>query len=58
MTSATGDTWIESKRTEVDFVSGEIVTMDTGVVFSGSFGELSEKQVLSNGVTFEGAFYE
>ncbi|MNJ98465.1 hypothetical protein D3C87_162310 [compost metagenome] len=46
------------QRDEVDFVSGEIVTTTNGVVVKGTFGEVSDKQVLSNGATIEGAFYE
>ncbi|MGE5084876.1 MAG: hypothetical protein ACM3MG_01145 [Bacillota bacterium] len=46
------------QRTSVDFTSTEIVTTGSGVVFSGSFGEISEKKTLSNGVTFDGVFYE
>ncbi|MFM6927835.1 MAG: hypothetical protein ACKOX6_05185, partial [Bdellovibrio sp.] len=49
---------INAQRTDVDFTSSEIVTTGNGVVFSGSFGEISEKKVLSNGVTFDGVFYE
>lgn len=44
--------------TEADFISGEIVTTGSGVVIKGTFGEVSEKQVLSNGIQIEGAFYE
>lgn len=49
---------LKTQRTETDFVYGEIVTTGNGVVFKGSFGEISERQVLSSGVTIEGAFYE
>ncbi|MNK12097.1 hypothetical protein D3C87_301540 [compost metagenome] len=48
----------KTQRTETDFVAGEIVTTGNGVVFKGTFGELSEKKALANGVVFEGAFYE
>lgn len=43
---------------ETDFISGEVVTTGNGVTFQGTFGELSEKKVLVNGVTIEGRFYE
>ncbi len=49
---------LKTQRAETDFVYGEIVTTGNGAVFKGSFGEISEKKVLANGVTFEGAFYE
>ncbi|CAE80253.1 hypothetical protein AB1A81_11195 [Bdellovibrio bacteriovorus] len=49
---------MKTQRTETDFVAGEIVTTGNGVVITGSFGEISEKQVLANGVQVEGAFYE
>lgn len=49
---------MKAQRTEVDFVAGEMVTTDNGVVVSGSFGEISEKKVLSSGVVIEGVFYE
>jgi len=49
---------IDAQRTEVDFTSSEIVTTSSGAVIKGSFGELSEKKILSNGVTFDGVFYE
>ena len=52
------DTSVDGQRTDVDFTSGEIVTTGNGVVISGSFGEVSEKKVLANGVTFDGVFYE
>ncbi len=52
------DTSVDGQRTDVDFTSSEIVTTGNGVVFSGSFGEVSEKKVLANGVTFDGVFYE
>ena len=45
-------------REEVDFISGELVTTGSGYQFKGTFGELSEKQNLTNGYTFDGAFYE
>lgn len=46
------------QRTEPDFVVGEVVTTGNGVVITGSFGEISEKKSLANGVIIEGAFYE
>lgn len=49
---------IDKLATEADFISGEIVTTGSGVVIKGTFGEVSEKQVLSNGIQIEGAFYE
>ncbi len=49
---------MKAQRTEADFVAGEMVTTGNGVVVTGSFGEISEKQVLANGVVVEGAFYE
>lgn len=49
---------IDKLATEADFISGEVVTTGSGVVIKGTFGELSEKQVLSNGIQIEGAFYE
>lgn len=49
---------LEKMRTEADFVSGEIVTTGSGVVIKGTFGEVSEKKVLGNGIQIEGAFYE
>lgn len=45
-------------RDEADFVYGEVVTTGNGVVIQGSFGEISERQELSSGITIEGAFYE
>lgn len=45
-------------RDEPDFVYGEVVTTGNGVVIQGSFGEISERQELSSGITLEGAFYE
>jgi hypothetical protein len=41
-----------------DFVFGEIVTTPSGAVIKGTFGEISERQVLFNGTIIEGAFYE
>ncbi|MFM6929982.1 MAG: hypothetical protein ACKOX6_16040 [Bdellovibrio sp.] len=49
---------VGAQRTEVDFTSSEIITTGNGVVFSGSFGEVAEKKVLANGVSFDGVFYE
>lgn len=46
------------QRTETDFVAGEVVTTTNGAVIMGTFGEISERQELSNGVVIEGAFYE
>lgn len=46
------------QRNEPDFVVGEVVTTNNGVVITGSFGEISEKKNLPNGVAIEGAFYE
>lgn len=46
-------------RKEPDFVSGEVVTTGSGVVITGSFGEISEKYSdPSSGIAIEGAFYE
>lgn len=49
---------VEPQRIEPDFVASEVVTTNMGVIVRGSFGEISEKQVLSNNVVIEGAFYE
>lgn len=38
--------------------TGQIVTTSNGSVVKGIFGETSERQVLSNNVVIEGAFYE
>lgn len=52
------DPTLSSQRTKPDFVTGEIVTTSNGVVVKGTFGEISEKKVLSSGVEVDGAFYE
>lgn len=49
---------LEKMKTDADFVAGEVVTTGNGFVIKGTFGEVSEKQVLSNGVQIEGVFYE
>ncbi|WP_347357515.1 hypothetical protein [Bdellovibrio sp.] len=49
---------VESQRVEPDFVASEVVTTNKGVIVRGSFGEISEKKILSNNVAIEGAFYE
>lgn len=49
---------LKPQRVDADFIAGEVVTTGNGVVIQGTFGEISEKKELSNGVTFEGAFYE
>ena len=45
-------------RREPDFINGEIVTTNSGVVVKGVFGEISQKAKLSNGVEVDGVFYE
>lgn len=47
-----------SQRSEPDFISGETVTTGDGVIFTGVFGEISEKQTLENGIVLEGVFYD
>ncbi|WP_415064267.1 hypothetical protein [Bdellovibrio sp.] len=49
---------MKMQRANPDFIAGEVVTTGNGVVIQGTFGEVSEKKTLSNGVEFEGAFYE
>lgn len=49
---------LKMQRANPDFIAGEVVTTGNGVVIQGTFGEVSEKKTLSNGVEFEGAFYE
>lgn len=41
-----------------EIIEGETIITPSGVVLKGSFGEIAEKQTLSNGVVFEGSFYE
>lgn len=48
----------DAQRVDHDFIVGETVTTKNGVVFTGVFGEVSEKRALENGVIFEGVFYE
>lgn len=48
----------KTQRSDPDFVAGEVVTTSNGTIVTGSFGEVSERQTLSNGVVVEGVFYE
>lgn len=41
-----------------DFISAEVITTNSGVVFSGAIGELSELKNLPNGVQIRGVLYE
>lgn len=43
---------------QTDFISAEVITTNTGVVFTGSIGEISIPKKLSSGVEFEGIIYE
>ena len=53
------DSVIENlNRKEPDFIAGEVVTTNNGVVVTGSFGEIVQKTKLVNGVEVEGVFYE
>ena len=45
-------------RKEPDFIAGEVVTTNNGVVVTGTFGEIVQKTKLANGVEVEGVFYE
>ena len=45
-------------RADPDLQNGQEVTTSNGVVIKATFGEISEKKTLANGVVFEGAFYE
>jgi hypothetical protein len=38
--------------------NGETVTTSNGVAFQGSFGEIVERQTLSNGTVIEGVAFE
>ncbi|KHD87152.1 MAG: hypothetical protein OM95_16125 [Bdellovibrio sp. ArHS] len=49
---------LSSQDSGPDFMSAEVVETVNGVVVRGAFGEISERQVLSNGVTIQGRFYE
>ncbi|WP_374028916.1 hypothetical protein [Bdellovibrio bacteriovorus] len=46
------------QRKQPDFVSGEVVTTSSGVVITGTFGEISETKKVSPEITIQGAFYE
>ena len=48
----------KTQSTNADFIDGQIVTTGNGVVVKGTFGEIGERQSLSNGVVIEGSFYE
>lgn len=53
------DSSIENlRRKEPDFIAGEVVTANNGVVVTGTFGEIVQKRKLANGVEVEGVFYE
>lgn len=45
-------------RKEPDFIAGEVVTTNSGVVVTGTFGEIVQKTKSVNGVEVEGVFYE
>lgn len=47
-----------SNRTEPDFLHGEMVTTASGYKLKTVFGEVGNKQALSNGYKVEGVFYE
>ena len=48
----------KAQRTISDFIAGEVVTSANGAVVMGTFGEVSERKILSNNVVIEGVFYE
>ena len=56
--TSTLDEITKSQRTNADFIDGEIVTTNNGVVVKGTFGEIGERRILNNGVVIEGVFYE
>lgn len=47
-----------NQQPDPNFPATEIVTTPNGSVVIGTFGEISEKQILTNGVVVEGVFYE
>lgn len=48
----------EANRPNRDYVNGEIVPASSGYQVIGAFGEVSEKQITSNGWKVDAVFYE